>query len=158
VTGHDSDAIREVINPVIEKDTPPDTRVIAVHNKRYLEGQGTSVARGIAFLDEASIAGFCVPGDQPLISPGAMRTLAEKATCNAILVPCREDGSRASPVLFGKKYYDELAALEGDVGGRQVMWKHPEVLQRILTGGCDLFYEDVDTKDSYERLVNARSI
>jgi hypothetical protein len=38
------------------------------------------------------------------------------------------------------------------------MWKHPEVLQRILTGGCDLFYEDVDTKDSYERLVNARSI
>lgn len=158
VTGHDSDAIREVIDPVIEKDTPPDTRVIAVHNKRYLEGQGTSVARGITFLGEASIAGFCVPGDQPLISPGAMRTLAEKATYNAILVPCREDGSRASPVLFGKKYYDELAALEGDVGGRQVMWKHPEELQLILTGGCDLFYEDVDTKDSYERLVNARSI
>lgn len=158
VTGHDSDAIREVIEPVIEKDSPHDTRITVVHNTRYLEGQGTSVAYGVAFLDEASMACFCVPGDQPLISPRVMRTLAEKATHDAILVPCREDGSRASPVLFGKKYHGELAEIEGDIGGRQVMRTHPEVLQLVSTGGCDLIYEDVDTTEKYERLIGALDI
>ncbi|NMA00742.1 MAG: putative selenium-dependent hydroxylase accessory protein YqeC [Clostridiaceae bacterium] len=155
VTGHDLDAIRDVIKPVIQKDAPPDARITVIYNPRYLEGQGTSVACAATVLDESSMACFCVPGDQPIISPGTMRTLTEKAIRNAILVPCREDGSRASPVLFGKDYYDELAALEGDVGGRQVMKRHPDALQLIKTGGSDLIYEDVDTMERYEYLINA---
>ena len=156
VTGHDADAICDVIEPVIQKEAPPDACITVIYNPRYLEGQGTSVASAVAALDESSIACFCVQGDQPLVSPGAMRTLTEKATHDAILVSCRKDSSRASPVLFGKDYFDELAALEGDVGGRQVMRRHPDALQLIKTGGSDLIYEDVDTKERYERLIKIR--
>ena len=35
-------------------------------------------------------------------------------------------GHRGSPNLFSRKYKTELLALEGDLGGRQIMQKHPE--------------------------------
>lgn len=158
VTGHDADAVFNVIEPIIKKEAPTDVRITVIYNPRYLEGQGTSVASAATVLDESSMACFCVPGDQPFVSPGTMRTLTEKATHDAILVPCREDGSRASPVLFGKDYYDELAALEGDVGGRQVMRRYPDSLQLIKTGGSNLIYEDIDTKERYEHLLKNRPL
>lgn len=35
---------------------------------------------------------------------------------------------RGNPVVFHEKYVDELLALEGDTGGREVLKRHPQDL------------------------------
>lgn len=55
------------------------------------------------------------------------------------------DGTKGNPVLWDQKYLKELFALEGDVGGKQILAKHLEQCVVIETEAEEL--KDVDRKD-----------
>lgn len=117
VLGHEADRVRAALDPL---------DVETVHNDRYREGQSTSVAAGVALAREngwdAVVFGL---GDMPFVNAGTVESLIEayRDGTGTVLFPTHE-GNRGNPVLFDSNHYDDLAAVEGDRGGREIVREH----------------------------------
>lgn len=150
VTGHDSQAIEEAVRPLQYDHDDKSLRL--VYNPQFSQGQGGSVASAVGALDPQSQAAIFIPGDQPFIGPLTIRQLLETSTPHRIVVPT-SGGKNLSPVVFGRDFYPDLAALTGDAGGRQILGKHSEAILRVAfeddwTGALDL-----DTPQDYQRAL-----
>lgn len=113
VLGHDADAVREAL---------ADLPVEFVENEAYADGQATSVRAGLRAVDEAADAALFALGDMPGVRAETIATLvtAFAAGMGDPVVPAYE-GQRGNPVLFGHQFFDRLAAVAGDTGGRDVL-------------------------------------
>ena len=58
-------------------------------------------------------------------------------------------GERGNPVLFARRFFPELSQLTGDVGGRDVMRRHPEAVREVSMPDAAAG-QDVDTWEDYE--------
>lgn len=117
VVGHEADRVRAALDPL---------DVGTVSNDRYSEGQSTSVAVGVTVAREEGWDGVVFGlGDMPLVDPETVETLvaAYRNGRGTVLFPSYE-GDRGNPVLFDRAHYDELAAVEGDRGGRDIVREH----------------------------------
>jgi molybdenum cofactor cytidylyltransferase len=63
-------------------------------------------------------------------------------------VPASE-GRRGNPVLWSRRFFDELMTLEGDVGARHVIMRHPEAVAEVEAKGQSAFL-DIDTPEALE--------
>jgi molybdenum cofactor cytidylyltransferase len=94
--------------------------------------------------------------DQPRLQPDTLNILLSyfasvgEAGQQAIIFPVYE-GKRGNPVIFGSAYFEELAALEGDTGGRAVVRAHPQAAIEIPVPDPAI-HEDVDTPEDLARL------
>lgn len=92
-------------------------------NEDYADGQSTSVARGVAVARErgwdAVVFGL---GDMPWVEPATVDALlsAYADDVGPVLAPAYE-GRRGNPTLFDARYFDALAAVSGDKGGREIL-------------------------------------
>ncbi|MEN6414524.1 MAG: nucleotidyltransferase family protein [Veillonellales bacterium] len=124
-----------------------------IYNPQRGSGQASSIHLGISNLS-CGLDGFVfILGDQPLISQELLRTLHDEFLRHdnqAIIVP-RHDGQRCSPALFGAAWKEELLSLQGDVGGRSIIERHPNQLVFVdwPDGGTFL---DADSWEDYELL------
>lgn len=86
-------------------------------------GQGDSVAALAAYAEEAGWdACVFLPGDQPLVEQGSVRSLlAVAAACPEACVRLSWRGRLASPALFPASLFGCLARLSDDVGGSAVL-------------------------------------
>ncbi len=114
-------------------------------------GIGSSLAAGI----EASLGadGWIVAlGDMPAIEPATvaavMRALEAGAT---IAAPVDAAGRRGHPVGFSAALRDELLALRGDVGAREVLERHAASVTKVASDDPGIFV-DVDTPEDLRRL------
>lgn len=116
VVGHERDRV--------ERALPESFAVVG--NPDYERGQSTSVRRGVAAARErgADAALFAL-GDMPTVSVETVDALLaayrERESGNAGIVAPRYDGRRGNPVLFDARYFDALADVEDDAGGRAVL-------------------------------------
>jgi molybdenum cofactor cytidylyltransferase len=99
-----------------------DLPVRTVGNDAFREGQSTSVRRGLDAVDADAEGVVFALGDMPAVGPEAVDALvaAFSAEVGDPLVAAFE-GRRGNPVLFGRRQFDALAAVEGDTGGRSVL-------------------------------------
>ena len=130
-------------------------RVRFVVNPHPEQGQGSSIASGIAALRSDTSAVFVALGDQPalppLVAPSLMETF--RRTGKAIVAPVYQ-GVQGTPVLFRADVFSELLALTGDAGARAVVQRDPTRVERVA---FDLAMPpDIDTPEDYARLA-ARS-
>jgi molybdenum cofactor cytidylyltransferase len=101
-----------------------------VREPRFADGMATSLGRGVLEL-RAADAIMITLGDMPGVLPEAYRRIAARwqATGAAIVVPRYADAAAPShPTLFGSALFDELLALRGDVGARNVVARHASVV------------------------------
>jgi molybdenum cofactor cytidylyltransferase len=68
-----------------------------------------------------------------------------------IAVPAHA-GRRGNPVLWSRRFFDELMTLEGDVGARHMIARHAEAVVEVEAEGPSAFL-DIDTP---EALAQAR--
>ena len=59
------------------------------------------------------------------------------------------DGRRGNPVLWSRRFFSELAALEGDTGARHVILAHAEAVCEVEVEGEGAFL-DVDTPSALD--------
>src|SRR5260221_5367292 len=65
----------------------------------------------------------------------------------ALVVVPTIDGKRGNPVVWSRRFFPELAALDGDTGARHLIASYPEAVTEVpLTGNAALV--DVDTPDA----------
>lgn len=109
-------------------------------------GMGHSLAAGVDASREA--AGWLVAlADMPYLQPASVAVVAEALAAGAPLAaPCyRGEGKqRGHPVGFGAAYREELLALTGDSGARQILQREQERL-RLLDCDDPGVLQDVDT-------------
>jgi molybdenum cofactor cytidylyltransferase len=65
----------------------------------------------------------------------------------ALVVVPAIGGKRGNPVVWSRRFFPELAAIEGDTGARHLVASYPEAVTEVpLTGNAALL--DVDTPDA----------
>ncbi len=125
-----------------------------VFNAAYEEGMGSSIRAGVraAGPDRAGYA-VCV-GDLPEIHVATFQTLARALGENprAIVLP-NHSGMDGHPVFFGARFYESLARLGGDVGGRRLIEQHPDAVIRLQVTNSGIS-RDIDTEEDWERFTS----
>jgi molybdenum cofactor cytidylyltransferase len=120
-----------------------------VHNPDYAQGLSTSVKAGLAALPpEAEAAVVCL-GDMPQVTSALIDRLiaAFDPERNALVVLPTFNGKRGNPVLWSRRFFPELMALEGDVGARHLIGAYPEVVIEVPVENAAAMV-DIDTPDA----------
>jgi molybdenum cofactor cytidylyltransferase len=120
-------------------------------NPRPHEGQGSSIAVGIAAVKPWTRAAIIALGDQPRVPTEVVVALlsAWRSTGKEIVAPVYR-GTQGTPVLFGAGVFVELTRLSGDAGARAVVTARPE---RVELVPFDIpMPADIDTPEDYARL------
>jgi molybdenum cofactor cytidylyltransferase len=125
-----------------------------VHNPHFADGLGTSLKAGIAALGglPAEIDGAIVClGDMPQVDAALIDRLigAFDPDHGALVVVPTIDGKRGNPVVWSRRFFPDLMAVEGDVGARYLIGRYTEAVAEVpLTGTAAL--TDVDTPEALE--------
>jgi molybdenum cofactor cytidylyltransferase len=132
-----------------------DLPVRIVVNPDTALGQSTSVRVGLASLPEEAEAAVFVLGDQPEVEPCVIDALIDswRAARPAVVVPQYVEGV-SNPVLFDRRVFPELAAIEGDVGARAVVLAHRAAGDLEVVPVDVHTPADVDTEGDYRALLN----
>lgn len=109
-------------------------QVEALANPLAAQGQSVAVrlaARRLLGVPACEAAIFAV-ADQPFLQPEVFDALATAwAAGRGELLVSTYEGQRGNPVLFARRFFPELCELTGDVGGREVIRRHPEVVAEV---------------------------
>ena len=121
-----------------------------VTNERYGEGMGGSLAVGIGALAPSCEAAVVLLGDQPFVGPAAIDALiAAYRQTGKPIVASRYGKVTGAPTLIGRRLFLEARGLEGDMGGRSLMRRYPELVVEVPLP--DAVAVDVDTPQDLER-------
>ena len=133
VTGRDERLIRVL----------DDCGCQVVVNARAGEGMGTSIAAGVAASRDSD--GWLIAlGDMPYIAPATIRrVLAAPQAATTVVIPTFE-GRRGHPVRFPAMLAEDLLALQGDRGAREVIDRHAANFLLLETGDRGVL-ADIDT-------------
>lgn len=134
------------------KEALIDYPVQVVMNNNSELGISHSIKLGINTDLEADAYMFMVC-DQPFISFESIKALIEKFIDSNKGMACVDyDGNLGNPTIFSVKYKEELLNLKGDVGGKSVMKKHIEDLERVeINNEAELM--DIDSREEMEKLI-----
>ena len=92
-------------------------------------------------------------GDMPQVSAPLIDKLvaAFDPERGALVVVPTIDGKRGNPVVWSRRFFPELMALDGDVGARHLIGRYPEAVAEVpLTDTAALV--DVDTPEAFDRV------
>ncbi|MCH8168185.1 MAG: molybdopterin-binding/glycosyltransferase family 2 protein [Proteobacteria bacterium] len=128
----------------------PEVRIVT--NPRAAEGMGTSVGAGVTGLRADADAVLIVLADMPEVTARDFDRLIaafDPAEGRAIVRAVTEAGRPGHPVLFGRRFFEPLRALEGDRGARSLIEDYPEFLvDVVLPGGAAA--TDLDTPEDWD--------
>jgi molybdenum cofactor cytidylyltransferase len=140
VTGHQHEQVEAALQ---------GAKVKTVHNPDYAEGLSTSLRAGLAVLP-ADVDGVVVLlADMPQVDVTLIDRLitAFDPEKGALAVVPTIEGKRGNPVLWSRRFFPELAAVEGDVGARHLIGRYSEAVVEVpVTGSAAL--ADVDTPEA----------
>jgi molybdenum cofactor cytidylyltransferase len=125
--------------------------VTFAHNPQFADGLGTSLRAGIAALPAEVDGAIVCLGDMPQVDAALIDRLigAFDPDKGALVVVPTIDGKRGNPVVWSRRFFSDLMAVEGDVGARYLIGRYPEAVAEVpLTGTAAL--TDVDTPEALE--------
>lgn len=90
-------------------------------------GMGRTLAAGVRASPEA--LGWVVAlADMPFIAPSSHQAVAASLRTGASLAACAFEGRRGHPVGFASTWFEQLASLTGDQGGKPILQAHRQGL------------------------------
>ena len=119
VTGFESDLVTQAIPTVINE---------IIYNSYWRSGMASSIYEGLSALPQNVAGNMIVLGDMPMISTDTLILLMDEFIAQSgqhIIYPIYE-GRQANPVIFPKKYFQEILASTGDRGCKRVLKKYPD--------------------------------
>jgi molybdenum cofactor cytidylyltransferase len=127
--------------------------VEVVFNPAWETGIASGIVTGLAKILslqphlQAVMVAVC---DQPYISSELFRLLPTKQSESGKgLIACAYSGIAGTPVLFDRRYFNELSMLAGDAGARHLLRRYPDDVATIP------FPEgrfDIDTEEDFQQL------
>jgi molybdenum cofactor cytidylyltransferase len=142
VTGHQRERVEAALKGL---------DVMLAHNGDFAEGLSTSLKVGIAAVPADVDGAIVCLGDMPQVNAQLIDPLlaAFDPEKGALVVVPTIDGNRGNPVVWSRRFFPELAALDGDIGARHLIASYPEAVTELpLAGKAALV--DVDTPDALQ--------
>jgi molybdenum cofactor cytidylyltransferase len=140
VTGHQRERVERALAGLA---------VTFVHNPNFAEGLSTSLKTGIAAVPADADGAIVTLGDMPQVSAALIDRLIaafDPARGALVVIPTIE-GKRGNPVLWSRRFFPDLMAVEGDVGARHLIGSYAEAVAEVpLDDGGALI--DVDTPEA----------
>lgn len=124
VTGHQAEEIERALQGL---------DVTCVHNPMFGQGFASSLKTGIEAVPAEAGAAIVALGDMPLGDATLIDRLIEAHATEAgggIVLPVVE-GRHGNPVLWSRQFFSELMSLEGDVGARHLIARHPDAVIEV---------------------------
>jgi molybdenum cofactor cytidylyltransferase len=121
------------------------------HNADFADGLGTSLKTGIAALPAAADGVVVCLADMPQVDAALIdRLLGEfDPDKGALVVVPTIDGKRGNPVVWSRRFFPDLMAVEGDVGARHLIGRYAEAVTEVpLSGNAAL--TDIDTPEALQ--------
>lgn len=126
---------------------PPDVRV--VKNNDMKQGMSLSIRLGLKAVSESSDSVIVLLGDVPGITSSFINRILELHSDEPDkIIASLMDGKAMPPVLFPKKYFDDLKALHGDKGARDLIRNSVDLITIELDPDRHF---DVDTSEDLDR-------
>jgi molybdenum cofactor cytidylyltransferase len=120
-----------------------------VHNPDYAAGLSTSLKAGLAALPPHVDGAIVCLGDMPQVTAALIDRLAEAfdPERGALVVVPTIEGKRGNPVVWSRRFFPDLMALEGDVGARHLIATYADVVAEVPVEDAAAL-TDVDTPDA----------
>jgi molybdenum cofactor cytidylyltransferase len=147
VTGHEGERVAAALTGLDVK---------RVHNPNFAEGLSTSLKAGLAAMPADADAVVVMLGDMPDVTSALIDKLTQAidpARGALIAVPTR-DGRRGNPVVWSRRFFEELSQLDGDTGARHLIVQNNEAVVEVSVDDEAAFH-DIDTPEALA-LANAR--
>jgi len=122
--------------------------VTIVENPRPQDGISRSIAIGVRALPAAANAALIGVGDQPYLTVEAIEALVKAFSPGRIVAP-RWGDHRGNPPIFDRRYFAELVALDGDVGGQRVITAHEDAVTEVPLPAT--LGDDIDRPEQWPR-------
>jgi molybdenum cofactor cytidylyltransferase len=130
-----------------------DGRVETVHNPEAKTGMASSLKVGLRAMRPEIEAVVVMLGDQPLVGArtiaALLRSWRREGSRPAVAV-AQDEGGWSPPVVLSRELWDEVLALKGDAGARQILQGRPELVDVVPAPGRP---DDIDTPDDYAKIV-----
>ncbi len=145
VTGHEAGRVRDALAGL-------DCRFAA--NPDYRSGMGSSVAAGARAAfdapDPPDAVMVCL-GDMPDIRPAMLDALIGNfdPAAGRTIVAAASAGQRGHPVLWDRRFADDLACLAGDIGARDMLREHAGQVVTVELDD-DAVLRDLDTPAAFD--------
>jgi molybdenum cofactor cytidylyltransferase len=120
-----------------------------VHNNDFATGLGSSLRAGIAALPAQADGVVVCLGDMPQVDAAMIDRLIEAFDPDkgALIAVPTIDGKRGNPVVWSRRFFPELMAVEGDVGARYLIGRYGEAVVEVPLNGTAAL-TDVDTPEA----------
>jgi molybdenum cofactor cytidylyltransferase len=148
VLGHDHQNILQALGACTLHE-----RLQVVINHRYLEGQSRSLQAGLLKIRQTFPSVMFLLGDQPLLDSNTIDHMLDRFRYSGkdICVPVCKD-KRGNPTIFNRVLYDQLLAIEGDIGARNIIRANPERVL-YLEMNDPLRFFDIDSQKDLTNLL-----
>ncbi len=145
VTGADAEVTQRIAGQ------HENRRIRLVHAAEHGLGMSSSLRAGISALRDDCDGVFVFLGDMPLVPPHTASALAALFKPDVDAVAPVHAGRRGHPVLFRRRLFASLAALQGDDGGREILLSLGRrlALAEVSDAGIHL---DIDTRTDLDSL------
>jgi molybdenum cofactor cytidylyltransferase len=140
VTGHERERVEAALAGL---------PVRLVHNPDFPQGLGTSVRAGIGAVPASADGAIICLGDMPQVDAALIDRLiaAFDPEKGALAVVPTIDGQRGNPVLWSRRFFPDLMAIEGDIGARRLIGRYGEAVVEVPVTGKAAF-ADIDTPEA----------
>ncbi len=120
-----------------------------VHNPDFAQGLGTSLKAGIAAVPAEADGAIVCLADMPQVDASLLNRLiaAFDPDRGALIVMPTVEGKRGNPVLWSRRFFPDLMAIEGDVGARHFIARYGEAVVEVPLEGRAA-HVDVDTPEA----------
>lgn len=140
VTGHEALRIEDLVG---------DRAVSFVHNVRHASGMASSIRCGLRALPRGVDGVAILLGDMPRVEASHLARLAAAFSPEddrAIVVPT-VGGRWGNPILWGRRFFEEMGSLDGDRGARAIAEANLDLVAEVDMGD-DAVTADFDTRDA----------
>ena len=140
VTGSDTEAVSKALDGLL---------IGIVENDAYAMGLSESLKRGLKTLPQNCDGALVLLGDMPDVSVALIDRLIaafDPAEGRAICV-ATHGGRRGNPVLWARRFFPEMLALEGDVGAKSLMGLYDDLVREVEAPD-DAPLVDLDTAEA----------
>jgi len=140
VTGHQRERVERVLAGL---------PVTVVHNRDFADGLSTSLRAGIKAVPPDADGAIVTLGDMPQVRAKLIDRLiaAFDPERGALVVIPTIDGKRGNPVLWARRFFPDLLAVEGDIGARHLIAGYAEAVAEVAIEDAAAL-TDIDTPEA----------
>lgn len=140
VTGHDAERIEDLVG---------DRPVALVHNVRHASGMASSIRCGLRALPRGVDGAVVLLGDMPRVEAAHLGRLTAAFAPDdgrSIVVPTC-DGRWGNPILWGRRFFEEMSGLDGDRGARPIAEANRDLVVEVEMAD-EAVTADYDTREA----------